>query len=353
MRTCGRFNVIAAGRDDFADLGRLRRFVSECGTVVHLAGMNRGDESEIERVNVDLARRLVEALDETGARPQVVFASSTHVDRDTAYGRSKRAAAALFEKWAGKSGGTFTNLVLPHVFGEGGRPFYNSVVSTFCYQLAKGDEPRIDLDGELNLMHAQDVAQLCLDAIDEPGMGERRPDGIPIRVSELLELLKTQSCTYSTGVIPAFRDPLELRLFNTFRSYLYPDRFPWPVTVHSDRRGSLFEGVKTLHGGQAFVSTTKPGITRGEHFHMQKVERFLVLSGTAVIRLRKLLGVDVLEFPVTGNQPAFVDIPTMYAHNVTNVGTDDLVTLFWSHEIFDPDAPDTYAEAVRLEESHE
>ena len=141
---------------------------------------------------------------------------------------------------------------------------------------------------------------------------------------------------------------MDLDLFNTYRSYLYPRHYPVTLPLHSDARGHLYEAVKSLHGGQCFISTTKPGITRGNHYHTRKLERFLVLNGDAVIRIRKLLTGDIVEFKVSGAAPQYIDMPTFCTHDITNMGQSDLMTLFWAHEIFDPQRSDTIREPVEL-----
>jgi UDP-2-acetamido-2,6-beta-L-arabino-hexul-4-ose reductase len=146
--------------------------------------------------------------------------------------------------------------------------------------------------------------------------------------------------------VPELGDDFQLSLFNTYRSYLYPNRFPVALTLHSDTRGSLFEAVKTMHGGQAFLSHTHPGITRGNHYHKEKFERFLVIKGEAVIRIRKMFAKEIFEFKVSGEKPQYVDIPTLHTHNISNTGDKELTTLFWSHQIFDPSASDTVQENV-------
>lgn len=346
LRARGGHDVRPATRATFSDPSRLAAFVGGLDGVVHLAGMNRGDEAEVERVNIELSRALVEAFERTGAAPRVAFANSTHVDRDTAYGRGKRGAAAHLRGWADRTGARFANLVFPHVFGEFGRPFYNSVVSTFCHQLAEGQDPKILVDGQLELLHVQEVAARCVRALEAEENGDFRIVGAPIQVSALLVRLKAMMSAYGGGIIPDLRDPLDLRLFNTLRSYLFPKHYPVSLKLHTDDRGSLFEAVKTGNGGQTFLSTTGPGITRGNHFHTRKVERFLVVSGEADIHLRKIFTDDVVSFRVNGDRPSYVDMPTFYTHNLVNVGDTQLVTLFWSNEIFDPADSDTYPEPV-------
>ncbi|HNQ57287.1 MAG: capsule biosynthesis protein CapF [Rhodocyclaceae bacterium] len=338
--------VRLATRQTFASPAALDEFAEGLGGIVHLAGMNRGDEAEVEETNVRLAADLVAALERTGSRPALVFANSIHVERDSGYGRGKRAAAALLREWAASSGSTLADLVLPHVFGEFGKPSYNSVVSTFCYQLATGECPEVHVDGRLELLHAQDVAQRCLEMLRDREVGTIRMMGAPMAVSELLVRLRDQYERYADQVVPDLRDRLDLQLFNTLRSYLYPRHYPVSLELRRDARGGLFEAVKTLQGGQVFFSNTHPGVTRGNHYHLRKVERFLVVGGEAEIRLRKLFSPQVESFRVTGASPCYIDMPTFHTHSISNAGSGDLTTLFWSNEIFDPADPDTYAENV-------
>ena len=340
--------LVRGGRDIFKTAENLDNFLAGADVIVHLAGVNRGPDEEVVVGNISLARNLALAI-ERAARPiRVLFANSTHADGETVYGQSKREASLLLANATESTGGVFTDLVLPHVFGERGRPFYNSVVSTFCHQLAFEEMPTIDRNGQLNLLHAQAVAALIARCIDDPPICSQqlRPNGTLMMVSELRERLQDVASTYRTGIIPGLSDDISLDLFNTYRSYLYPSFYPAPLTKRSDARGSLVEVVKGGSGGQSFVSDSYPAIVRGNHFHLRKVERFVVLRGQATIGIRRLFDNAVVEFSVDGETPTFVDIPTMHTHNLTNTGSTELVTLFWSNGIFDPEAPDTYAEMV-------
>lgn len=348
LRIRGGHEVRLATRSTFADPGKLVAFVDKLDAVVHLAGMNRGEEADIEATNRDLAISLVNAFERAGVAPRVAYSNSIHAGRDTAYGRGKQAAAKHLRAWADRSGASFANLVFPHVFGEFGRPFYNSVVSTFCHQLAHGEVPQIVVDGDLELIHAQEVAARCLQAVETGEDGDIRVPGAPMKVSGLLQRLRDMASSYIAQVVPDLRDPLALRLFNTLRSYFYPGHYPVALALHSDKRGSLFEAVKSETGGQIFLSITGPGISRGNHFHTRKLERFLVTSGEAEIRLRKLFSDQVTVFRVSGERPCYVDMPTFHTHSITNVGASDLVTLFWTNEIFDPNDTDTYSEPVLM-----
>lgn len=337
-----------AGRAVFDQPVALSSAVQKCDVVMHLAGVNRAEESVIRQGNVDAAKSLVSACEVGSARPHVIFASSTHIERNppSVYGEAKMEAAAVLSEWAAREGARFTELVIPHVFGEYGRPFYNSAVATFCHQLAHGEVPTIEKDIDLELIHVQDLCDEILEKARTGETGRFRLKGVSIRVSEVLGRLQAMQRTYDSGVLPDLSDPFSLRLFNTLRSFYYPKRYPWVVALHSDQRGRLFETVKALSGGQCFISTTKPGITRGGHFHRHKFERFMVIQGKATIRIRRLFESEPMEFRVDGDTPALVDIPTLQTHDITNTGDQDLLTLFWAHEIFDPEHPDTYAHPV-------
>lgn len=333
--------VVCCDRSQFNDDDHLLSAVGNADVVVHLAGMNRGDEDQIAKVNIELAERLVEFLKKSNSKPQVIYSSSTHADGDSKYGISKRTAGQRLAQWSTESGGKFCNLILPHVFGEHGKPFYNSVVSTFAHQLANGETPQIDTDGQLCLLHCQDVAAEIWQRITTGFSGEARPEGTPIKVSELLTRLQRLVSRYEEGAIPNVDDPLDHRLFNTWRSYLPHEARSSDLTLHADNRGDLFEAIRVDGEGQVFLSTTHPGITRGDHFHTKKLERFVVLSGKAKIRLRKVMHDDVFTFEVSGDNPQAIDIPTLHTHNITNVGDEPLVTLFWAGEHFDLENADT------------
>jgi UDP-2-acetamido-2,6-beta-L-arabino-hexul-4-ose reductase len=343
-----RFRVLAGGKSLFTNERDMHDFLSRVDVVIHLAGMNRGDETIVANTNIALVQRLIAACEASDRTPHLIFASSTHIDRDTLYGASKRQCADLLDAWANRKGALFTNVILPNVYGEGGRPFYNSVISTFCHQLAVGDAPKIHVDAEMILLHANQAAHIFRDAILSRAKGELRPSGAVVKVSDVLTRLKGMRGQYIHNVIPDLRDPLNLDLFNVLRNELFKVRPVVDLKLHEDPRGALFETVKTYQGGQSFVSRTVPGISRGNHFHFKKLERFLVLEGTAIIRLRKIFTNEVKEFTVSGTKPQYIDIPTLHTHSITNVGDTSLVTQFWAHEIFDPNAPDTYAEPVLI-----
>ena len=352
LQGCSKVQAVPAIRATFSSPDLLAKFVASVDAIIHLAGMNRGADSEIAATNIALTETLIKACEQTRCKPHIFFASSTHAvstthgKMDSAYSQSKRECARLLKEWALRNHALFTNLVMPHVFGEHGKPFYNSVVSTFCHQLAAGETPTIINDGELELVHVQRVAQNILELVHAPRTGDIAIPGTRMSVRELLVKLSDFAEQYRGQIVPDLGNDIDLFLFNTYRSYLYPRHYPVTATMHCDHRGSLFEAIKSRNGGQSFISTTRPGITRGNHFHTYKVERFCVLSGEALIRIRRLFSDKIDEFTVSGAKPQYIDIPTLHTHNITNTGNSELITLFWTHEIYDTAHPDTFAEPV-------
>lgn len=340
-------DVVPIPRAWWQDPTRSDAALREADAVLHLAGVNRGADDDIEQGNVALARGLADALRRTGGLRTVVFANSIQAGRDSPYGRGKATAAAVLGDACRETGTTLVDMRLPNLFGEHGRPNYNSVVATFCHRLVRGETPTAQAGASVPLLHVQEAAEVLLAAIDG-STGQPLP-ARPVAVTDLLALLSDQWATYRRGDVPAFADDLELDLFNTLRSAAFPSLYPIHPAVSRDNRGALHECVRVHgRGGQTFVSGTHPGQVRGEHFHLRKIERFHVLRGEAEIVLRRVLTDEVVRFRVDGDRPAVVDMPTMWAHCIRNVGAGELVTLFWSDQLFDPDHPDTYAEPVLL-----
>ncbi len=334
----------------FEDREQLIDFTTKADVIIHLAGVNRHeDENYVYARNVELASNLVDALRASGNAPQVIFSSSTQETMDNPYGKGKREARNLLENWAVESGAGFAGLIIPNVFGPFGRPYYNSVVATFCHQINTGDKPQIKVDAELELIYVADLIRYVQDVVDtgksDPGL--KVPCTGKMKVSDIFSLLSDYGHGYlKDHIIPEFKNPLEIALFNTLRSYRDVREHAASLVKHQDERGHLVEIVKEGCGGQSFFSLTKPGITRGNHFHTRKIERFCVVMGEAVIRLRRLGTDEVIAFEVSGKQPMALDIPVFYTHNITNTGNSDLLTLFWSNEIFNPEDPDTYYSEV-------
>ncbi|WBB69865.1 NAD-dependent epimerase/dehydratase family protein [Micromonospora sp. WMMD812] len=330
-------------RSDLADPAVLAARVDGVDRVLHLAGVNRGEPAEVAAGNVQLAAQLAEGLKHCANPPaRVVYANSVQAGNGSPYGDSKAAAARLLAD----TGVDLDNVLLPNLYGEHGRPYYNSAVATFCRVLAEGGRPEVHADRELGLVHVTDAAAR-LAGVPAGGSWDPAMPALRISVRDLVGRLTEVAATYRTGEIPSLVDRHDVRLFNTYRSHCFPAHYPLPLPRRGDARGELVETVKAHGGaGQTFCSTTRPGITRGEHFHLAKVERFVVLRGSAEISLRRVGDTEVLRFPVRGEEPVLVDMPTMWVHKLVNTGPDELVTMFWTNELFDPDRPDTWPEPV-------
>lgn len=344
--------AVEAGRESHGivlgegfDLDATAAALNGAARLIHLAGVNRGADDDVRQGNELFARQLSDALLRTDTPPLVViFANSTQSTNGSVYGDAKAAASEILRSAAEKVGAEYVDVQLPNLFGEHGKPFYNAVTATFSHLLATGDQPTVEQDRELTLLHAQDAADILLGAVATEALS-----GLVsfTSVTALLGRLSGMAETYSGGEIPDISLKFDRDLFNTYRSYTFPAQTPVRLTRHADARGSFFETIRSHGGcGQSSFSTTVPGVSRGDHFHRRKVERFTVLSGTAVISLRKLFTDEVFEFEVTGDEPAAVDMPTMWTHKITNAGADTLYTSFWANEIFDPAVPDTIPEAV-------
>lgn len=353
-------NELISFKDNyFQDETLLGEFVTSCDVIVHLAAMNRHEDPQvIYDTNVDLVTRLINACENSNVTPHILFASSTQEVLDNLYGQSKKAGKELFMSWAARSGGKFTSLTIPNVFGPFGKPNYNSVVATFCHKVANGESPTIIQDNEIGLIYINELVVEIMQSIksEVPAVvlgPDSREYAIPAphtkSVSVILELLKGFRSEYQeNGVFPSLIDPFEKALFNTYRCYIPEDEYPVKYTKHTDPRGSFVEIARTNTPGQFSFSTTVPGITRGNHFHTRKAERFAVIKGKARIQLRRIGTDQVITYELDGEEPAYVDMPIWHTHNITNIGEEELITLFWINEPYDPDNPDTYFEDVTL-----
>lgn len=338
----------------FENQDKLKKFVTDCDVIVHLAAMNRhGDPQVIYDTNLKLVKQLIEAMEVTDSRPHVLFSSSTQEERDNLYGKSKQDGRMLLKQWAERNQSRFTGFVIPNVFGPFGNPFYNSVIATFCHQLTHNEQPKIIIDADLQLIYVNELVDLFYQKILGTVVGSNT-DRFNVqhtsenKVSEILLMLENYKKIYFEGhCFPELKSKFEVNLFNTFRSYMdHSSRYPVLLKKNPDQRGVFIETIRTSIGGQFSFSTSIPGITRGNHFHTRKIERFIVIKGKAIIELRRIGTTEILNFELNGEQPSFVDMPVWYTHNITNVGTEELITLFWINEFFNPDDPDTYFEKV-------
>ncbi|WP_426474912.1 NAD-dependent epimerase/dehydratase family protein [Chryseobacterium balustinum] len=341
------FQRIDFQKEYFENETELDEFVAQCDVIVHLAAMNRHENEQfIYETNVGLAQKLVDSLKRTHSKAHVMISSSTQEERDNLYGKSKKEGRKALANWAQENDGKITGLIIPNVFGAFGKPFYNSFIATFCHQLTHGETPTIANDGEVKLIYVQELVDTIINEIREVNSkSEFFVEATATKkVSEVLALLNDYKTKYfDGGEIPAINDSFEHNLFNTYRSYIdYKTHYPVKFTQHTDPRGAFVEVIRLGIGGQCSFSTTVPGITRGNHYHTRKIERFAVIKGKALIQLRKIDTDEVLDFYLDGNEPAYVDMPIWYTHNIKNIGEEELYTIFWINEAFNPENADTY-----------
>lgn len=337
---------------DLGSSASLSDLVSAAHVVYHLAGVNRPENpEEYDTGNRGLTAEVCDAAAKSPTPPLIMLSSSIQATLDNPYGRSKLAAEQVLKEYAERTGAVAVAYRFPNLFGKWSRPNYNSAVATFCHNIARDLPITIsDPARELQLVYVDDAVRSMLGLLDEPGPpGFRFEEVEPvyrITLGELVERIRTIRKSRDTLFLPDMADPFNRCLLATYNSFLPEDGWAYDLPQRTDDRGTLAEFVKTEGAGQIFVSTTRPGVVRGNHYHHTKVEKFLVLSGEAEIRLR-LVGTDeVRTVRVSGTDLRVVDIPPGWTHCIQNVGTTDMITLFWASEPFDPANPDTYAEPV-------
>ncbi|HNT74559.1 MAG TPA: NAD-dependent epimerase/dehydratase family protein [Anaerolineae bacterium] len=325
----------------------LQAGLAQADLVFHLAGVNRPESvDEFTQGNVNFTEHVCETLAQAGRPVPVVLASSIQVERDNPYGRSKLQAEEVVKRYAQDNRAPGIIYRLKNAFGKWCRPNYNSVVATFCHNIAHDLPISIsDPNNALELVHIDDIVEhFFRETQTQESAGIYYREVTPtfkITLGRLAELLHSFREMRQSLYLPNLDDLFTRKLYGTYLSYLDTDDFAYDLQQRCDPRGCLAEFVKSPGAGQIFVSTTKPGITRGNHYHHTKAEKFLVLQGEAIVRFRHIENDQILEYPVRGEEFRVIDIPTGYTHSIENVGSIDLVTLFWSSEIFDPDSPDT------------
>jgi len=343
--------VTVIGREESAD--ELRSALADTDIVFHLAGVNRPKHvSEFDAGNAGSTEILVSMLREAGRAPKIVLSSSIQAAFDNPYGMSKARAEQVLREFAAEAGASIRIYRLKNLFGKWCRPNYNSVTATFCHNIAR-DLPISVSDSarELDLSYVDDVVAAFLAELNSDVQGQDGPDVVSYRLTlgDLAGRIQAFRDMRSTLRLPDFSDPFNRALYATYLSYMPDTCREYELEIKSDLRGSLAEFVKSDSFGQIFISRTRPGITRGNHYHHTKTEKFFVVEGEGLIRMRPIEGTEVHEYRVTGNKYQVVDIPPGHTHCITNVGTTDMVTLFWSSEVFDPNCTDTYFLAVDVE----
>jgi UDP-2-acetamido-2,6-beta-L-arabino-hexul-4-ose reductase len=322
-------------------------------SIYHLAGVNRPQtDDQFATGNAELTKEIVRFLNQHQRNPLIILPSSIQAVFDNPYGRSKKDAEDAVLQYHHKTGAPVAIYRLPNVFGKWSRPNYNTVVATFCYNIARDLDIAIsDPNRELELVYIDDVISAFLCHLDEKNIPNQQRYTVArtfrVTLGGLADRIRQLHAIRSSLVIPSLADDLMKCLHATYLSFLPENEFAYPIKLNTDNRGWLFELLKSSHFGQIFVSKTLPGITRGDHYHDSKLEKFCVIQGEAIIRFRHILSHEILEFPVSDSDIKVVDIPPGYTHSIENVGQSEMICLFWANQIFSLEMPDTYWEKVR------
>ena len=346
-----KYVVMPFQRSFFKDSELLNSFASSCDVIIHLAGVNRADsDKEVYTSNIQINTALKNTLINTKFKGHLIFASSSQEDSASLYGKAKKDSRIFLEQTIEELGGKFRGLIIPNVFGAFCKPNYNSFVATFCDKILNEEVPEIVKDTSIPLIYIGNLVEQIIDIIQFQNelKLKRIESDIEVKVSVVLILLNYFKDSYlKSNTIPAFNNSFELQLFNTFRSYIDLNKtYPIALNKHIDERGFFSEIIKTDSGGQFSYSKTLSNITRGNHFHTRKIERFVVIQGDAKISLRKIGSKKVYDFLLDGEKPSYVDIPIWFTHNITNIGDDPLITSFWINEPYNPRDTDTFFENV-------
>jgi UDP-2-acetamido-2,6-beta-L-arabino-hexul-4-ose reductase len=329
----------------------LMRALSQAELIFHLAGVNRPQRKEELRLgNTGFTEEICNILRELGRTPKIVFSSSIQAELSNPYGISKRGAEESLRRLAEETSIECVVYRFKNLFGKWCRPNYNSVTATFCYNIAHSLPIHIsDSSRKVELTYIDDVVEAFLSELQIGPPNYRLASPLPgtwVTLGQLAEKIQSFRELRFSLRLPEFDSAFERALYATYLSYLESEDFVYSLDVKADQRGSLAEFLKSPSMGQIFISRTRPGVTRGNHFHHTKTEKFLVMQGTAIIRFRHIERNDIIEHHVKGSEYCILDIPPGYTHSIENVGQEELVTLFWASEMFDPKRPDTFFEPV-------
>ena len=331
----------------------LDTYCKEADFVFHLAGVNRPkDQGEFMKGNFGLTSQLLDTLRHYNNTCPVMLSSSIQAELDNPYGASKKAGEDLLLNYGKETEAKVFIYRFPNVFGKWCRPNYNSAVATFCHNIAHDLPIQVnDPNVQMTLVYIDDVVQELINSLaakpNREGNFCKVPTEHQIRLGEIVETIRSFKDSRTSLQLPDLSIPIVKKLYSTYLSYLPEDSFSYPLKMNVDERGSFTEFLKSPDRGQVSINISKPGITKGNHWHHTKNEKFLVVSGTGVIRFRKIdEPSETIEYHVSGHKLEVVDIPVGYTHNIENLGTEDMVTVMWVNEVFDPAKPDTYFEKV-------
>ena len=326
----------------------LNQYTRDCNFVFHLAGVNRPKcEKEFMEGNYGFTNELLELLKKHNNKAPVLITSSIQAERNNPYGLSKKAGEDILFKYSEETNANVYIYRLANLFGKWSKPNYNTVVATYCYNIARDLEIQVNNpEAELTLCYIDDVLDEFLRALlNEPTKQGKFcfvPTTHNIKLGELGEIIKSFKNDRITLNIPNMKDELIKKLYSTYLSFLPEDQFSYDLKMNIDDRGSFTEFIRTPERGQVSVNISKPGITKGNHWHHTKNEKFLVVSGEGIIKFREIYSEKIIEYKVNGNKLKVVDVPTGYTHSIVNTGEVDMVTIMWANECYNPDKPDTY-----------
>lgn len=349
LRELSDIETVTFDRKD--DEESLQEIVKDVDAVIHLAGVNRPeDTSEFQRVNVGLTKRLCDALATRSKKIKLIFASSIQAMQHVPYGQSKMQAEELIRKFSNTTGSSVLIFQLPGVFGKWCKPNYNSVVATFCHNIANDAPIQInDAAAKLRLVYIDDVVDefiRCIRSNDtQSSSAEVRPE-YTITVGGLAEQVESFKDFQSSLLVGRVGSDLERALYATYMSYLPVEKLAYDLPKYADERGVFVEMLKTADSGQFSYFTSRPGVTRGGHYHHSKSEKFLVIKGAARFRFRHILTDETFEILTSGPEPRIVESTPGWAHDITNIGDEEMLVLLWSNENFDRNKPDTIAHRV-------
>lgn len=353
MEALSRIDCRVTTFDSRDEISRLRQLLAEADFIYHLAGVNRpDDDEEFDYGNAGLTHIIVTTLGELDRSPTIVFSSSVQACSDNPYGLSKKKAEDILCKYGTETKARVLIYRLANVFGKWARPNYNSVIATFCYNISRGIDINVsDRQNQLQLIYIDDVLESftgILRGDGDTGDGRYRTvePSYRITLGELADRIYSFRDIHETLFLPDMSDTFIKHLYTTYLSYLDKSDFSCVPDARIDERGSLVELFKSDSFGQIFISRTYGGIIRGNHYHNSKVEKFCVVEGDAVIRLRNINSEVVHEYHVSGEKIELVDIPPGYTHSIENLSDDEMIVLFWTNEVFDPLNPDTYFNKV-------
>lgn len=327
----------------------LDQYCEKCDFVFNLAGVNRPEKTdEFAKGNTDFTSYLLSKLKDKKNTCPVVFSSSIQANLDNEYGKSKRDAEEILIKYSKETGAKIYIYRFPNIFGKWCRPNYNSVVATFCYNIARNLDIKInDTNKDLKLVYIDDVVRDIISKIEDQ---EKRKDKFyyeiqevyNVKLGKLAELIMSFKDSRNNITGPNGKDAFESKLYATYLSYLDENNFSYCLDKHEDQRGSFTEFLKTSDNQQVSINIAKPGVVRGNHWHNTKNEKFLIIKGQGIIRFRKVFESEIFEYRVSGDEFRVLDIPPGYVHNIENIGEEDLITIMWASELFDKNNPDTY-----------